>query len=125
MVFRTFARMREIGRKRVWYARLLLCVFLPVLIMSSVHIHQPSANSSVECYACLHHIHHDGHLTSASYSIDNCLLCHFLSLPYVAAAMVAVLFAVTSFGRVRMLSVNDIVAVSHYAKRLRAPPFRL
>ena len=30
------------------------------------------------CSACLHHIHHNGHLSSNTFTIDHCVLCTFL-----------------------------------------------
>lgn len=93
-----------------------------MLLLASLHVHQPSASASADCYACLHHIHHDGHIASTSLTIDSCLLCHFLTTPYVAATVVAVVFAVAFVLRTRNRHSVSIVATVHDAKRLRAPP---
>ena len=71
---------------RSWAARILLAVFLPMLVLSSVHVNlQESAPTEAQCYACEHHIHHDGHIATAQH-LQKCVLCQFLSLPYLAAA---------------------------------------
>lgn len=80
--------------QRMWIARILLFVFVPMLLMSSLHVHESSSSRSVVCVECLHHIHHSGHFSVEHSGIDNCVLCQFQSLPYVAALLIALSFIV-------------------------------
>lgn len=118
----TFAIVKQLERKRLWLSRVMLCVFVPMLMLASVHVHKASADASASCYACLHHIHHDGHLSSKTLSIDSCLLCHFLTTPYVTATVVAIVFAATIIIKACRQPNIKVVATSYGAIRLRAPP---
>ena len=68
-----------------------------MLLFASFHTHRCERRLiATECSACLHHIHHNGHLSSNTFTIDHCVLCTFLALPYVAGTVLAVL-AVSGF----------------------------
>ena len=69
---------------------LLLAVFLPILLLSSVHTHQSSVSSAdTECTDCVHHSCH-GHLSQTATWAHDCVLCQFLTLTMLTAAVVAV-----------------------------------
>lgn len=71
--------------RRKVFARLLLLVFVPMLLMSALHVHD--YGSTPLCSDCAHHVSHPGHLSaSVSHGYD-CVLCQFLSLPFVMAAV--------------------------------------
>ena len=78
-------------------AWLLLSVFLPMLILSSLHVHDEAPASS-RCSECINHIPHQGHISLGTVHIHDCLLCQLASLPFLAA--VAVSLAVVSLGHV-------------------------
>jgi len=88
---RTFAGVKLEIRRHIasW---LLLAVFLPMLVLSSLHVHNEGAEAAaVECADCVHHSCH-GHLAqTASWSHD-CVICQFLTLTFIAAATVVVSF---------------------------------
>ena len=63
----------------------LLAVYLPMLIFSSLHIHEVTDASETACAECLHH-QCQGHLTQLSGDIHQCVLCQFLTLSYIATA---------------------------------------
>ena len=65
----------------------LLAVFLPMLIMSSVHVHQTAESLDYECSGCVQH-HCHGHIAELPVSMHACVLCQFVSLPYLIAAAV-------------------------------------
>lgn len=58
-----------------------------MLLLSSLHIHpqQPSAVSE-ECADCVQH-HCGGHIAQQVQTMHDCVLCQFLSLPMVMAAV--------------------------------------
>lgn len=71
--------------KRTLSAWLLLSVFVSMMLVTDLHRHQPVAATTTDCVDCAHHVHH-GHLTSASTSLHECLLCQFIGFSYLAAA---------------------------------------
>jgi len=66
-------------------------VFLPMLIMSSVHVHQTADPLDYECSGCVQH-HCHGHIAQLPASMHACVLCQFVSLPFLAAVVCAVVF---------------------------------
>lgn len=71
-------------------AWMLLAVFVPMLILSSVHIHETNGIIETECTDCVHHGCH-GHLTQTASWVHDCVLCQFLTLTMLTAAMAAVM----------------------------------
>lgn len=70
---------------------MLLAVFVPMLVLSSLHVHERHDATDKECAECVaHHCH--GHIGQADTSFDACVLCQFLSLTFVAAATMVVTF---------------------------------
>ena len=63
----------------------LLAVYLPMLLISSFHIHETSEYGETACAECVHHQCH-GHLSQLSDGMHQCVLCQFLTLSYVATA---------------------------------------
>lgn len=61
----------------------LLAVYLPMLLLSSLHIHETSDVHEAECAECVHHQCH-GHLAQLSDGMHQCVSCQFLTLSYVA-----------------------------------------
>ena len=61
-----------------------------MLLLSSLHIHSYEQTADDQCTECVHH-HCGGHIGQQTLSLDDCLLCQFLTLPMaVAACIVAV-----------------------------------
>lgn len=79
-----------IEQRRDCFARILLSVFVPMLLLVTFHWHENEAGNADACVECVHHVPHSGHLTAQSLSIDNCLLCQFHALPYLPSAIVVV-----------------------------------
>ena len=76
--------------RRILSARLLLLVFIPMMALSLLHIHEES--HSIKCYECAHNIDHAGHFTETATHCFDCILCQFLSLPYVVTGIVSLAF---------------------------------
>ena len=69
----------------------LLAVFVPLLLFSSIHIHESHDSAQTECDDCAtHHCH--GHIIQTELSFCDCVLCQFLSLSFVAARVAAIIF---------------------------------
>ncbi|MBO6125903.1 MAG: hypothetical protein J6P55_08650 [Bacteroidaceae bacterium] len=78
-------------RKRYIASWVLLAVFLPTLLLSSLHIHHESEANEISCNECVQH-HCHGHLSQLSDSMHHCVLCQFLTLTFVAGSACAVVF---------------------------------
>ena len=70
-------------------AWMLLAVFVPILLLSSIHIHETGNTITTECNDCVHHSCH-GHMTATATWVHDCVLCQFLTLSMLTAAVVAV-----------------------------------
>jgi len=70
---------------------LLLAVFVPMVVVSSLHMHEESAEAAVaQCTDCVHHNCH-GHLTQTATWMHDCVLCQFLTLSFVAIGTVSLI----------------------------------
>ncbi len=99
----------------------LLAVFVPMLILSSLHIHQTEDLAESSCTECIYH-HCVGHLVQHTNTIHNCVLCQFLTLQFLAVAIATVIL----FKKENKPSYAQIQSVSHFdfcgIPTLRAPP---
>jgi hypothetical protein len=90
--------MNKLRLKRRRAAWLLLAVFLPMLLLSSLHWHGLAEVVGDECEACVNHISHSGHLSPTSLQFHDCVVCHYASLTFTAATViVALVFSVKLF----------------------------
>jgi len=106
-----------------WYAVFMICVFLPMYLFASLHVHEYEPDASDDCYYCIHHLPHSGHLSASPSCGSECLLCHFLTLPYIpAVALVFGLAEVFSGENVRLPEALAVDSASGLVS-LRAPPF--
>lgn len=83
----TFAGVKLDSRRHIasW---LLLAVFVPMVFFSSLHVHEGyGAAAATACADCVHHSCH-GHLTPTAAWTQDCVLCQFLTLSFVATAVV-------------------------------------
>ena len=95
----TFAAV-NLTTKRHLASWLLLAVFLPMLVFSSLHVHEGAVSQAEkECTDCIHHRSSDGrlpsknchaHLTQTATWAHDCVLCQFLTLTMLTAAAAAV-----------------------------------
>ena len=72
-------RYSEPSRRQQFFAWVMLLVYLPTVLLSSVHVHalQEVANT-VDCHLCQTGLHHSGHITADAPHHDECLSCRFL-----------------------------------------------
>jgi hypothetical protein len=96
-----------------------------MLMMSSLHHHSAPGALQTVCLECLHHIHHSGHLTTEQAGIDNCVLCHFQSLPFIAAVVVELGLIVRKFYSPLILSESAYQSDYSGIPTTRAPPYIL
>lgn len=79
--------MMNVKTKRRLSAWMLLSVFVPMLLLASLHVHQESDMATVSCTDCANHIAHSGHLSLQTIHGTSCVLCQFVSLPFIAATV--------------------------------------
>lgn len=77
--------------KRLLSSWVLLAVIVPMLVCSSLHVHYGQEGAGAEaCAECVHHACH-GHIGQHVASVHACVLCQFLTLPLMTAAVVAII----------------------------------
>ena len=65
-------------------ASVLLAVFLPMVIISSVHVHHVDSVDNDLCVKCVRHVPHATHFSAHIVKFEHCLFCHFMSLVFMA-----------------------------------------
>lgn len=90
IIFRTFAAVKSDFR-RYFASWLLLATFVPMLLFSSLHVHEDSSlMAEAESVGCVH-LHCHGHLTTTVSWVNDCLFCQFLTLTMLTAAVFGVI----------------------------------
>lgn len=101
---------------------MLLAVYLPMLLLASLHVHDVEATAvEQECTDCVHHNCH-GHLTASAFSMHECVLCQFLSLTFTAAKVTAVVFFCRVFSVCYARTQRAASMPDFGVPGLRAPP---
>ena len=101
---------------------MLLAVFVPMLVFSSLHVHEDNKTVvATECSDCVRHSCH-GHMTTISYWSHDCVLCQFLTLTFVVTTAVC-LIVVNNAASIKINVLRRKVCVAYGGiVGLRAPP---
>lgn len=120
--FHNFAAV-NVKRKQIRAARVLLAVYLPLLLLTTLHVHRSAEYVDDVCTQCVHHEPHAGHITSETPSLHECVLCQLTTLQYVApAAVVFSVLLVVNTGNVLWREQRvPVIAIARWSSR--APPF--
>lgn len=110
----------NVKQKRHIASWVLLAVFVPMLIMSSLHIHNPATDYTEDCNECVQH-HCHGHLAQTEHGVHHCLLCQFLTVSFVAATTVVVALFAKSI-TLYALPQSNVCIVTLGTPTLRGPP---
>ena len=86
---RNFAGVKETTKRRI-SAWVLLAVFVPMVLLSSLHLHESGLTADDGCTECVHH-QCGGHLGEQTASFHACVLCQFLTLTMLTIAVAVVL----------------------------------
>jgi len=78
-----FANM-DLKQKTYLKAWALLLVFVPMLLVSSLHIHDEEQTVKHDCKECVSH-NCAGHLLPQGDSMHTCVLCQFLTMSFLTA----------------------------------------
>ena len=109
--------------KRKLYSWLLLAVYLPMLLISSLHFHELGDASETTCSECVQHQCH-GHLSQFTGELHQCMLCQILTLTYVAATTGAVVLFLSPKRIVRERQSQAVCLNTCGVVSLRAPPMK-
>lgn len=110
-------------KKRIRASWVLLAVFLPMLLFSSLHIHDYGPQAEAECAQCVNHLPHAGHLMAQDGAMHSCVLCQFLSLSFLAVTSVAVVLFKPAKTATSSVNRSMIGTGLKGCVSLRAPPF--
>jgi hypothetical protein len=112
----------NVDKRRQIAAWVLLAVFLPMLILSSVHVHESDGLHADECHECVHH-HCHGHLGELTTTMHACVLCQFLTLSFITTGLLAVVYY-KKVNRIHFAQLQSDIHFEEYGiPQLRAPPF--
>ena len=69
-----------ITRRQQWFAWIILLVYVPMVLFSSLHVHSLNEYAElVDCNLCETSTHHSGHITVSPQQHGDCLSCRFLT----------------------------------------------
>ena len=110
-------------RLRQKFAYILLAVYLPMLVLSSVHTHTHSEehHDTEECVDCAHH-HCNGHINIFDNIEHDCVLCQFLTFNYTPATQKSFIPDIKLCKAKFSYSHNVYSPDVHGVACLRAPP---
>lgn len=99
----------------------LLAVFVPMVVLSSVHVHERTDNGANECNECVRH-HCHGHLAKLAPSMQDCVFCQFLTLTMLAVAVATINIYQKSQKKTSARRQRTVFADGRGIPTLRAPP---
>lgn len=112
-----------ITRKQRLFAWLILSVYVPMVLLASLHVHSLNEFSkAVDCVQCHTAVHHSGHITAGNHHIDECLSCRFLSTQTDAPRTVATPVVKPIATHLEFFQATEPVARVVAHPSLRAPP---
>ena len=111
----------KIDTRRLWIARFLLVLYLSIVSASVFHVHE-HGGYDIACQKCISHVWHSGHISKATPSLDDCILCNFLSTSYLAATVITLAFMAPVLCRDFVEQTVSVVCCTKRAILLRGPP---
>lgn len=118
--FSNFAAM-SINAKRKTASWILLAIFLPMLLLASLHTHDSNASSHHSSIECVDH-HCSGHLIPYSANSHVCVVCQIMTFSVLLVSTISVCVPFSYFqstkARKRFCVSFSLVGV----KGMRAPP---
>lgn len=104
------------------FAWILLSVFVPMMVMLSLHHHEAHHDHETACVECAHHLPHAGHLSSEQETFHDCVLCQFYGVPYLLSSLVQMPSPSCFETVTRIAPCTGIVKSEGYAIPQRGPP---
>ncbi|MBR5726723.1 MAG: hypothetical protein IKX56_08335 [Muribaculaceae bacterium] len=111
------------SRRQQFFAWIMLLVYLPMVVLSSGHVHSSQEFSeSIDCHQCQTGLHHCGHITTATPHHDACLLCRFMGTTIVVPEQQDVAQDIQPAVKVAFCKATESFSRSVAHPSLRAPP---
>ena len=115
-----------ITRRQQLFAWIILLVYVPMVLLASLHVHTLNEFSkAVDCDQCHTAVHHSGHITTSNHHIDECLSCRFLSTQIDVPRTVASFVLKPVVAHLEFFLACEPVVRVVAVPSLRAPPFLL
>ena len=94
----------------------LLATYLPMVVLSSLHVHHETIDAHDDCQQCV------GHIEEAHHHDNDCLFCTFLGQSYLVQdeGQTAVIFPAAEC--ISMPTPTMVPQLLHGVAQLRAPP---
>ena len=102
-------------------SRILLAVFVPMLLLSTLHVHTEGAAADDGCSECMHHVRHS-HFSTADFCSLQCVLCQFQTLPFIVAGLTVICIPLAAQCHNTSSVCHGVIARSAEVISLRAPP---
>ena len=106
-------------------AWILLCVYVPMVLLASLHVHTLNESVVVDCHDCHTAVHHSGHFTPSQHHHDDCLSCRFLTTLVDIPKDVVCFHVKQSVSKIDFYTATAPVVAMVAHPSLRAPPFIL
>ena len=105
------------ARQRRICSRMLLALFVSMVVCSCLHVHTPSGASSQPTSSSTHQL--PGTMAGGGQA---CVLCHFLSTPYLGATAITWNILMTVLWTVCTPKTAHVARLRKETAKLRAPP---
>ncbi|MBO4307876.1 MAG: hypothetical protein J5848_06160 [Bacteroidales bacterium] len=94
----------------------LLATYLPMVVLSSMHVHHDTVDVHDDCLQCV------GHFETAHHHDHDCLFCTFLSLNYFGESTEQSTAILSTTERFATPTVSMVQQFYHGVASMRAPP---
>ena len=117
--------MQDTNYKRLRSSWLLLLVYVPMLLVVTLHRHDgvQEADDAFYCEDCARNVHHDGHLVALQPTLHACVLCQLQSIPYLPPLLLTCAVIAVPFCVLRRVAAAPCMRRAHDASPARAPPY--
>ena len=115
-----------ISRREQLFALVILSVYMPMVLLASLHVHSLNENIVIfDCHECHTDVHHSGHITSSPQHHDDCLLCRFLTTQVDKSKDIVCFTFKQTVSKIELHQAASPIPSIVAHPSLRAPPFIL
>ena len=112
-----------ISRRQQRFAWIILLVYVPMVLLSSMHVHSLHEYAElVDCNLCETSTHHSGHITISPQQHGECLTCRFLTTQVDIPEGVACFVDNQVVSKLEFSQATEPVSQKVVHPSLRAPP---
>ena len=105
------------------FAWIMLSVYVPMVLIASLHVHSLQEYSKVvDCYECQTAVHHSGHIMASTHHYGECLSCRFLTTQVESPEMSVCCIIKQTVSKIECPQAAELVMAMVAHPSLRAPP---